>query len=200
MWQQWGQNRPNMLRTGLCLWRIARGDICQRKWSSLRVTLRVQRGGHMATPAWRRHVAVMGKITITGRTVCVSLGLCKRRCFKYSYELFILSVLLIECAHVMLHSGHMTSILLSILERDPPLFLSWRFLHFFLTVKGSISWEFFLIRCEVKGQECVMCTDCKALWGEFVICDIGQYKINWSELNLSVCVWQEEEKYPQNSQ
>jgi len=39
--------------------------------------------------------------------------------------------------------------------------------------------EFFLIRCEVKGQGCRMCTDCKALWGEFVICDIGLYKINW---------------------
>jgi len=27
----------------------------------------------------------------------------------------------------------------------------------------SISWEFFLIRCEVLGQGCRMCTDCKAL-------------------------------------
>jgi len=28
-----------------------------------------------------------------------------------------------------------------------------------------------------------MCTDRKALWGKFVNCDIGQYKINWIELN-----------------
>jgi len=27
-----------------------------------------------------------------------------------------------------------------------------------------------------------MCTDCKALWGKFVICDIGPYKINWIEI------------------
>jgi len=39
----------------------------------------------------------------------------------------------------------------------------------------SISWEFFLIRCEVKGQGCHMCTDCK---GKCVICEIGLYKIN----------------------
>jgi len=38
------------------------------------------------------------------------------------------------------------------------LFSLWKF--FF-----SISWEFFLIRCEVKGQGGRMCTDCKALWG-----------------------------------
>jgi len=36
--------------------------------------------------------------------------------------------------------------------------------HFFFTMKG-----FFLIRREVKGQGCCMCTDCKALWGEFGI-------------------------------
>jgi len=29
-----------------------------------------------------------------------------------------------------------------------------------------------------------MCTDCKALWGKFVICDIGQHKINWIELKV----------------
>jgi len=28
-----------------------------------------------------------------------------------------------------------------------------------------------------------MCPDCKAHWGKFVIFDIGQYKINWIELN-----------------
>jgi len=39
-------------------------------------------------------------------------------------------------------SGHMTSILLSILERDPPLLLSWRVLHFF----GSCSW------CDVRSK------------------------------------------------
>jgi len=48
--------------------------------------------------------------------------------------------------------------------------------------KGYFCWEFFLIRCEVLGPACRMCTDCKALWGKFVICDIGLYKINWIEL------------------
>jgi len=64
---------------------------------------------------------------------------------------------------------------------DPPLLLSWRFLPFF-PCEGffSISWEFFLIRCEVKGQGCRLCTDCKALWGNFVICDV-LYKMNWIE-------------------
>jgi len=32
----------------------------------------------------------------------------------------------------------------------------------------SIFGELFLIRCEVKGQGCRMCTDCKALWGEIL--------------------------------
>jgi len=39
----------------------------------------------------------------------------------------------------------------------------------------------FLIRCEVKGQGCRMYTDCKALWGKFVICGVGLYKMNWIE-------------------
>jgi len=48
----------------------------------------------------------------------------------------------------------------------------------------SISWEFFLIRCEVLGHGCRMCTDCKALWGKFVICEMYlQNKLNWIELN-----------------
>jgi len=75
-------------------------------------------------------------------------------------------------------------------ERDPPLLLSWRFLFpFFSPVKGffSISWEFFLTRCEVLGQGCRMYTDCKALWGKFVICDIGLYTINWIERKLYIC-------------
>jgi len=33
---------------------------------------------------------------------------------------------------------------------------------------------------------CRTCTDCKALWGTFVICDIGLYKINWIELKNPV--------------
>jgi len=40
-----------------------------------------------------------------------------------------------------------------------------------------IFWEFFLLRCEVKGRGCRMCTDCKALWGKFVICVV----FNWIE-------------------
>jgi len=69
-------------------------------------------------------------------------------------------------------------------ERDPPLLLSWRFLPFFPCER--VVWEFFLIRCEVLGQGCCMCTDCKALWGEFVICENGLYKINWIELNCGL--------------
>jgi len=93
---------------------------------------------------------------------------------------------------VMIPSGHMTSIL-SILERDPPLLLSWRFLLFFSPVKDcfSISWEFFLIRCESsKGQGCRMCTDCKDHWGTFVICDVGLHEMNWIESSYFPCVVQ----------
>jgi len=39
---------------------------------------------------------------------------------------------------------------------------------------GTFSWSD--VRSKVRD---VMCTDCKALWGKFVICDIGRYKINW---------------------
>jgi len=61
-------------------------------------------------------------------------------------------------------------------------FLLWRFFLFFPPERFfSISWEFFLIRCEVLGQECRMCTDCKALWGKFIICDFGLYQWNWIE-------------------
>jgi len=86
------------------------------------------------------------------------------------YQLFIHSVLLIECVVTLMPpSGHMTSILPSILERDPPAapegFFTFVPVNFFV----PSFWEFFLIRCEVKGQGCRMCTDCKALWGKFVI-------------------------------
>jgi len=75
-------------------------------------------------------------------------------------------------------------------ERDPPLLLSSRFLPFC----PFLWWEFFLILCEVLGKGCRMSTNCKALWGIFVIFDSGSYKINWIEfynlvtvLNLSRC-------------
>jgi len=72
---------------------------------------------------------------------------------------------------------------------------TWHLLH--LSVRGEASssvallkvsslfppWKFFLIHCEVLGQGCRKCTDCKALWSRFVICDIRLYKINWIELN-----------------
>jgi len=35
-----------------------------------------------------------------------------------------------------------------------------------------------------SGQGCRMCTDCKALWGDFVIWDIELYRINWIKLNV----------------
>jgi len=47
----------------------------------------------------------------------------------------------------------------------------------------KVIWEFLLMRCEVLGQGCRMCTDCKALLGKFVTCENGLYKINWTELN-----------------
>jgi len=94
------------------------------------------------------------------------------------------------CISAMIPSGHMTSIVLSILERDPPLLLSWRFLPFFPCEKVfSIFWELFPVQCEVKGQGCGMCTDCKALWGTFVICENGLYTIkrNWIESSQHFC-------------
>jgi len=39
------------------------------------------------------------------------------------------------------------------------------------------------------GSGMSMCTDCKALWGKFVICENGLYKINWIELNWSYSVY-----------
>jgi len=82
------------------------------------------------------------------------------------------------CNSVMTHSVHMAYIVLFILKRDPPLLLSWRFLPFFPCESFfSICWDFFLIRCEVLGQGCQMCTGGKALWGKFIICDI-QNKLN----------------------
>jgi len=33
-------------------------------------------------------------------------------------------------------------------------------------------------RCEVLGQGCRMCSDCRALWGKFVNCNFGRYKSN----------------------
>jgi len=85
------------------------------------------------------------------------------------------------CYSVMIPSGHMTFIVPSILERDPPLFLSSRFLPFF-SGKGFFYFLSFSWSDVVKGQGCRMCTDCEALWGKFIICDIGQYKIYRIEL------------------
>jgi len=70
-----------------------------------------------------------------------------------------------------------------ILERDPPLSFILPVKEFFLFL-GSCSWSD--VRSKVKGQGCRMCPDSKALWGKFVICDIGRYKINWTELFVSV--------------
>jgi len=56
----------------------------------------------------------------------------------------------------MIPSGHMPSIVPSILERDPPLFSPEGFFPFLpVKVFFSISWKLFLIRCEVKGQVCL---------------------------------------------
>jgi len=68
--------------------------------------------------------------------------------------------------------------LLSILERDPPLLLSWRVLTFlpalffnFLGVFPDPMWK-------IKGQGCRMCTDRKARWGKFeLLGDIKQTEL-----------------------
>jgi len=62
------------------------------------------------------------------------------------------------CNCVMIPSGHMTSIVLSILERDPPLLLSWKFLiyspwKFFFLFLGSFSWSD--VRSKVRDVVCV---------------------------------------------
>jgi len=81
-------------------------------------------------------------------------------------------------------------LLLSILERDPPLLLSWRFRPFsplkgFFLFLGNFSWSD--VRSWDRG--CHMFTDCKALWAKFVICDNGLHKINIeTELNCRVQV------------
>jgi len=83
---------------------------------------------------------------------------------------------------VMLPFGHMTSLASLHPGEGSSSVLFWRFLPFFSSNVFSFSWEFFLIPRKVKGQGCDMCTDCKALWGKFVICDIELYEINWIEL------------------
>jgi len=87
-----------------------------------------------------------------------------------------------------LYTWHL--LLLSILERDLRLLLSWRFLPFFPCERFlNISWEFFLIRCEVLGQGCRMCTECTALWGKFGMWYWTiQNKLNWIE-NKSLNSW-----------
>jgi len=90
------------------------------------------------------------------------------------YQLFIHSVILIECVLTLIcPSSHMTSIVLSILERDPPLFSPEGFLPFF---PWRVVWEFFLIRCEVKGQGC-LCVQIVNVW-EWAI------QMNWIELSV----------------
>jgi len=85
------------------------------------------------------------------------------------------------CNSVMLTSVHMTSV--ASVHPGRGILLCCSVFNFFLRERVfSISWELFLIRCEDLGQGCRMCTDCNALWGKFVICDIGRYKINWIEL------------------
>jgi len=86
------------------------------------------------------------------------------------------------CNSVMIPSVHMTHIASVhpgrgiLLCCSPEGFFPFFFRHFlFLLFFG----EFLLTRCEVLGQGWRMCTDCKALWGKFVICDIELHEINW---------------------
>jgi len=70
----------------------------------------------------------------------------------------------------------MTSIAPSILERDPPLLLSWRFLPFFFPVKGCLR----VFPAPMWGQRSGMsiCTDCN-LWKWAI-------QINWIETELKL--------------
>jgi len=85
-----------------------------------------------------------------------------------------------SCTFNFVVCGHMTSVHLSILERDPPLLLSWRVLPFFplwnhlFLFFGSFSWSD--VRSKVRDVVCVR----KALWGKLVICGIGLHKIIYS--------------------
>jgi len=100
------------------------------------------------------------------------------------YELFIISVIFIEYVVTLYRcsSVHMTSVASVHPGRGILLCCSPEGFFPFLPVKVfcSISWELFLIRCEVLGQGCRMRTDCKALRQ---ICDLGLYKVIWVELN-----------------
>jgi len=53
------------------------------------------------------------------------------------------------------------------------LFSLWKDVFYFLGVVPDPMWGL--------GTGMSVCTDCKACWGKFVICDIGLYKINWIE-------------------
>jgi len=102
------------------------------------------------------------------------------------YQLFIhCHIHWMGCYSVMLPSVHMASIASVHPGRRILLCCSPEgFFPFFPRESFfSISWEFFLIRCEVLGQGCHMCKDCKALWGKFVFCDNGLKKMNWIDLN-----------------
>jgi len=84
------------------------------------------------------------------------------------------------CNSVMIPSGHMTSILPSILERGPPLLLSWRLIHFpplkgfFLWILGSFSLSD--VRSKVRDDVCVETVK--------PICNLGfeaiQNILNWT--------------------
>jgi len=82
---------------------------------------------------------------------------------------------------VLLYTWHLLH--LSILERDPPLLLSWRFLPFF--PPWRVVWELFLIWCEVLEQGCLYVQIVKHSGDKFVICENGLYK--YTELNWIAC-------------
>jgi len=63
----------------------------------------------------------------------------------------------------MIPSVHMTSLVRSILERDPPVALLKVSSLFSRERVSSVSWELFLIRCEVLGQGCLCVQMVKAL-------------------------------------
>jgi len=78
---------------------------------------------------------------------------------------FIHSVILIECVLTLkIPSVHMTYIASVHPGEGSSSVALLKVSSLFFSVKGFFlfSWEFFLIRCEVLGQECHTCTDYKA--------------------------------------
>jgi len=94
---------------------------------------------------------------------------------------------------VTLPSGHMTSFLPSILERDPPLLLSWRVLSILFYFPPWEGFSYLLgVFPEVKGQGCRMCRDFNppvTFWGQFDPIQCLTSRKKWTEFFLLHISW-----------